>query len=171
MALADCVGQLQAAFQRIAATRMSELPMNNPALRVAAVGFRPWHENYLVGVLITPWAINLMLLGDKPARDLYLAADCRQAWDFPSGNYDFMGGDEPECGAYQSCSLFSPVFEFPDQAAAETTANEIMTALFVDASTKVTDQCEAARISGRSVLQVPTSRRGFMQGIIGGLKA
>jgi len=170
MPLAEAVGQLTAAFERIAATRMAGLPMNNPALRVAAVGFRPSHENHLVGVLITPWAINLMLLAAKPSRDLHLAADCRQAWDFPSGSYDFMGGEEAECGAYQFCSLFSPVFEFPDQATAETTANEVMNALFLDVEANV-DHQEAARMSGRSVLQVPTSRRGFLRGVIGGLKA
>ena len=171
MPLTEAVGALTAAFSRIAATRMAGLPMNNPALRVATVGFRPCHENHFVGVLITPWAINLMLLGDKAARDLYLAADCRQAWNFPSGDYDFMGGDEPECGAYQSCSLFSPVFEFPDQAAAETMANEVMNALFLDAAANAADRNEMARICGRSVLQVPTSRRGFLQGFIGGVKA
>ena len=170
MPLTEAVGALTAAFSRIAATRMAGLPMNNPALRVGCVGFRPWQEGHLVGVLITPWAINLVMLADKAARDLHLAADCRQAWDFPSGSYDFMGGEEPECGAYQFCSLFSPVFEFPDQAAAETTANEVMNALFLDAAANV-DQHEAARMSGRSVLQVPTSRRGFLRGVIGGLKA
>jgi [NiFe] hydrogenase assembly HybE family chaperone len=171
MPLTEAVGALTAAFSRIAGTRMVGLPMNNPALCVAAVGFRPWQENYLVGVLITPWAINLMLIGDRAARDLHLAADCRQGRDFPSGTYDFMGGDEPECGAYQSCSLFSPAFDFPDQAAAETAANEIMNALFVDVSSNVADRQEAARISGHSVLQIPTSRRGFLRGFIGGLKA
>lgn len=171
MPLTESVGQLQAAFERIAVTRMAGLPMNNPALRVAAVGFRPWQENHLVGVLITPWAINLMLLGDKAARDLHLAADCRQMWTFPSGDYDFMGGDEPECGTYQFCSLFSPVFEFPDQYAAETMANEVMGALFVDASGSTADQSEAARIAGRSVLAIPTSRRSFLRGIIGGPRA
>lgn len=171
MPLADSVRQLQAAFERIAATRMAGLPMNNPALRVAAVGFRPWQEAYLVGVLIAPWAINLVLLGDRMPGDLRLAADCRQTWKFPSGRYDFMGGAEPECGAYQSCSLFSPAFEFPDQAAAETMANEVMHALFLDAAANTADQSEMARISGRSVLQVPTTRRGFLRGVIGGLKA
>jgi [NiFe] hydrogenase assembly HybE family chaperone len=167
----EAVGALTAAFERIAATRMAGLPMNNPALRVAAVGFRPWQEDHLVGVLITPWAINLMLLGDKAARDLYLAADCRRTWDFPSGSYDFMGGDEPECGAYQFCSLFSPAFEFGDQAAAVTMAHEIMDELYVEASASAAESREAARISGRSVVQVPTSRRAFLQGLFAERKA
>lgn len=170
MPLAEAVGALTAAFERIAATRMAGLPMNNPALRVAAVGFRPWQEAYWVGVLITPWTINLMVLGDRTAGDLRLAADCRRTWEFPSGRYDFMGGEEPECGAYQSCSLFSPAFEFADQAAAETTAADIVEALFVDASGGEAEQREAARLAGRSALQVETSRRGFLRGVFSGLK-
>ena len=171
MALTEAVGTLTAAFERIAATRMAGLPMNNPALHVAAVDFRPWHEEYLVGVLITPWTINLMLLGDKTSNDLRLTADCRRTWDFPSGSYDFMGGEEPECGAFQFCSLFSPTFEFPDQGSAEATAREIMGALLVGASSGVVDEREAARISGRSVMQAQTSRRAFLQGLFGGQKA
>ncbi|KAF0162780.1 MAG: hupJ [Rhodocyclaceae bacterium] len=166
----EAAGALTAAFERIAATRMAGLPMNNPALRVAAIGFRPWQDAYLVGVLITPWAINLMILGDRTAGDLRLAADCRRTWEFPSGRYDFMGGEEPECGAYQFCSMFSPTFEFADQAAAETIAADIVEALFVDASGGEAEQREAARLAGRSTLQVETSRRGFLRGVFSGLK-
>jgi [NiFe] hydrogenase assembly HybE family chaperone len=151
MAATDAAGGLTAAFERIAATRMAGLPMNNPALRVAAVGFRHWAEDYLVGVLITPWAVNLVLLGDG----LRLAADRRQSWDFPSGSYEFMGGEEPECGPFQFCSLFSPTFEFANQAAAEASA----------------DRKEQSRLSGNSALRLPTSRREFLRGIVGGLKA
>lgn len=169
--MTDAVGRLGAAFARIAATRMAGLPMNNPALRVATVGFRPWHEDYQVGVLITPWAINLVLLGDAAAGNLRLAADRRRTWDFPSGSYDFMGGDEPECGTFQFCSLFSPVFEFADQESAETMADAIMAALWADAAAAEADRREAARLGGNSLFQAPTSRRGFLRGMVGGLKA
>jgi hypothetical protein len=60
------------------------------------------------------------------------------------------------------------VFEFPDQAAAENMAKDIMEALFAEAEIAV-DQREAARLSGRSPLQTPTSRRNFLQGVFGGL--
>ncbi|MDP2824258.1 MAG: [NiFe]-hydrogenase assembly chaperone HybE [Sulfuritalea sp.] len=162
---------IEAAFERIAGTRMAGLPLNNPALRVAGVGFRGLDDSHQIGVLITPWAINLVLLGDRNSRDLHLAADCRQTWDFPSGSYEFMGGDEPECGAYQFCSLFSPAFEFADQGGAVTLANEIMAELFVETPASPAGQGEAARISGRSAMQVPTSRRAFLQGMLGGRKA
>ena len=167
MAATEAVDALTAAFERIAATRMAGLPMNNPALKVAAVGFQPWAEDYLVGVLITPWAINLVVLGEG----LRLGADRRQTWDFPSGSYEFMGGEEPECGAFQFCSLFSPAFEFAGQDEAVATGREIMTELLREPSDAASEQREMARLTGGSALQVPTSRRSFLRGIVGGLKA
>ena len=167
MAATEAVDALTAAFERIATTGMAGLPMNNPALKVAAVGFQPWAEDYLVGVLITPWAINLVVLG----AGLRLGADRRQTWDFPSGSYEFMGGEEPECGAFQFCSLFSPAFEFAGQDEAMATGREIMTGLLREPSDSAGDEREIARLTGGSALQVPTSRRSFLRGIVGGLKA
>ena len=53
--------------------------MVNPALAVEAVGFRPWGEHWL-GILITPWFMNLVLMprvgaqvaADRRARDAAL---------------------------------------------------------------------------------------------------
>jgi [NiFe] hydrogenase assembly HybE family chaperone len=164
----EAANGLVTAFERIAATRMAGLPMNNPALKVAAIGFRPWLEGHHVGVLITPWAINLVVVSNAVGRDLYLASDQRQTREFPSGSYDFMGGDEPECGAFQFCSLFSPAFEFPDLASAEAMAVDILAALFTEAET-AEDPREIARLAGTSPLRAPSSRRRFLQGMLGGL--
>ncbi len=158
--------QLRAAFVRIAATRMAGLPLNNPALSVATVGFVPWSE-VQVGVLIAPWAINLAVVSDHP-NALRLGVDERQTWRFPSGEYELMGGNEPECGPFQFCSLFSPAFEFADQATAEATAVAIMQGLLAKADD---DGREAARMVGTSTLQAPVSRRGFLRGVFGAQKA
>ena len=160
------IAGLRAAFERIAATRMADMPMNNAALDVEIVAFKPW-EGCHVGVLITPWAINLAVVSDDPV-SLKLTADKRRSWRFPSGDYDMMGGDEPECGAFQFCSLFSPAQEFADQAAAEATAMEIMRALLVapESGEKV-DGRETARVEGTSLLEAPVSRRGFLRGVFG----
>lgn len=163
----DPVAGLAAAFRRIAATRMAGLPLLNPALAVATIGFREW-EGARIGVLVTPWAINLVAVADDPA-SLRLATDVRRHWRFPSGEYDMMGGDEPECGAFQFCSLFSPAFEFADQAAAEATAAAAAEALFVP--DEPVDGREAARLGGASVLQAATSRRAFLRGVFGAGKA
>lgn len=171
MATTEAAGALEAAFRRIAATRMAGLPLNNSALQVQAVGFRPQDDGHLVGVLITPWAINLVRLAPTPSRELYLAPDRRQTCDFPSGSYEFMGGEEPECGAYQFCSLFSPAFEFRDQISAVETAVAVMVALYADTEPDHAAGRDAARLAGRSILDVPTTRRGFLQGVLGPRRA
>ncbi|NJD35693.1 MAG: [NiFe]-hydrogenase assembly chaperone HybE, partial [Betaproteobacteria bacterium] len=51
MAPTEAVRSLEAAFARIARTRMADLPLNNIALRVQAVGFRPYENGCLAGIL------------------------------------------------------------------------------------------------------------------------
>jgi [NiFe] hydrogenase assembly HybE family chaperone len=113
--------RLEAVFATIARERMAALPIVNPALAVAVPAMRDRDGEWL-GVLLTPWAISLVILPGTGGRFRVLGADETQTWHFKSGDYAFMGNAEPELGPYQTCSLFSPVFEFADQAAAEATA-------------------------------------------------
>ena len=55
------VAQLVDHFRRVHIERMQGMPILNPALEVQAVGFRELEE-HLLGVLITPWFMNLVLL-------------------------------------------------------------------------------------------------------------
>ncbi len=121
------VADLVSAFRQIERTRMKGLPFLNPELRVEAVGFVPWDTGAL-GVLVTPWFMNLVLLpGTAEWPQLRVGDKVRQC--FPSGCYEFTVGDEPGVGRYQGCSLFSPMLEFEDQAAAVATAAEVMRGL------------------------------------------
>ncbi len=120
------------AFRRIQATRMSDIPILNPALQVEALGFRDWN-GMRIGILITPWSINLVILRASDAALPTLRLNESRTWGFPSGSYEFMGGDEPECGPFDFCSLFSPPEEFTDQAAAHAVAESVMNQLFAPA--------------------------------------
>ncbi|RTL47953.1 MAG: [NiFe]-hydrogenase assembly, chaperone, HybE [Rhodocyclaceae bacterium] len=157
---------LVAAFQRIAATRMADMPFCNPVLAVEAVAFRDW-QDARVGVLVTPWAVNLVALARPGGVLPRLPLDRFQTWAFPSGAYEFMGGEEPECGIYQFCSLFSPAFEFEDQTAAVDTAKAILDELFrsetdqVAIEAKATEERERAQMAGKAA---PLTRRGFLLG-------
>jgi [NiFe] hydrogenase assembly HybE family chaperone len=122
-----CEG-LEQVFRRIETERMQGLPILNSALRVSAVGFRQW-QGYCLGVLITPWFMNLMLLPNEGDDWQELGIGDKQLHQFPSGPYEFIVGEEPGVGRYQMCSLFSPVFEFADQETAEATAEAAMSAL------------------------------------------
>lgn len=118
-------------FSDILQQRMDGIPIVNSRLGVAATPFMQWQEFYL-GVLSTPWFMNLVLV---PA-----TLDCRENLErytvgqklthlFPSGLYEFTVSNEPAIGHFETCSLFSPMFDFPDQATVLTTADEVMQGL------------------------------------------
>ena len=56
----DAVQNLANAYRR-AALKVKGLPIYNPTLAVEAVGFRE-HEGRQVGVIVTPWFMNLTVL-------------------------------------------------------------------------------------------------------------
>jgi [NiFe] hydrogenase assembly HybE family chaperone len=109
--------------------QMHGVPILNPALRVQAVGFNPWAGHWL-GVLITPWFMNLMLMPRlRPQWQPVPERESRH-WVFPAGVFEFIGAVDPEVGDYQACSLFSPMFEFANQAGAHDTAVAALNTLF-----------------------------------------
>ncbi|MCZ4305653.1 [NiFe]-hydrogenase assembly chaperone HybE [Zoogloeaceae bacterium G21618-S1] len=123
----DPTAAVEAVFRRIHHQRMVGLPICNAALSVAVLGFQPWQGDW-VGALVAPWAINLLMLpGGGAFRALSVGQT--QDWVFPSGNYTFMGSREPGLGAYQFCSLFSPLSGFSDQSEAEAVAQAALVGL------------------------------------------
>jgi [NiFe] hydrogenase assembly HybE family chaperone len=101
----------------------------NPALEVEAVGFRPWADHWL-GVLITPWFMNLVLMPRVAAQWTPIGERETRHHVFPAGAFEFIGRCDATLGDYQACSLFSPMFEFADQAEARATAIAALDALF-----------------------------------------
>lgn len=120
------VDALEALFRRIAATRMDGVPVLNERLAVQAVGFEAVGEA-ACGVLVTPWFMNLVWL---PAADeAALAPGASRVRAVGPERFGFIGAHEEGFGAYEACSLFSPMFEFEDQAAALATAAEVLAIL------------------------------------------
>ena len=103
------------AAARAASSRMEGLAFVNPALAVEAVGFAPWNGHWL-GVLLTPWSMNLVLAPREPVAWPDVAQGAKLRMRFPAGDYDFVGARDDAVGATLVCSLFSPVLEFEDQA-------------------------------------------------------
>lgn len=157
------VERLQQVFNRIAATRMSGLPILNPALQVEVVGMQPW-QGLWVGVLVTPWTMSLALLpGASPLRRL--AQDEKAVWSFPSGSYEFMGLEETELGICHLCSLISPLHEFATHQHAVAVAGEVMKTLFErgQQDEPLAERIESARVKGESLISQPVSRRDFLR--------
>ena len=98
------VGRLVGYYER-AARNMQGLPMYNAALSVEAVGFRE-HEGRLVGVIVTPWFMNLAVLPCPADLEAWRKGSPARV-SFPSGEYEFMVGDAGDNGLIATCSLFS----------------------------------------------------------------
>ena len=123
----DAVNNLANAYRR-AALKVKGMPIYNPTLAIEAVGFRE-HDGRKVGVIVTPWFMNLTVL-PSPA-DLALWVDgSRTRLAFPSGAYDFVVTDLQDVGLIGTCSLFSTMTEFTDHEAAQLAATTVADALF-----------------------------------------
>lgn len=128
--MAMAITNLEQVFVQIQQQRMQDIPILNPALRVEAIAFREWNQRYL-GVLITPWFMNLiMLLPPEHFPPYTPKVDEKAFYQFPAGHYSFLVCFEERIGTYHSCSLFSPMFEFDSQDLARATAQQVMQMLF-----------------------------------------
>lgn len=122
------VPALEETFRAIAARDMAGVPVVNDKLGVKAVGFRHW-DGQALGVLVTPWFMNLVLLPLDAAAEAPVVGTKRLV-EFPSGRYEFVQGFDTRLGPWEGCSLFSPMFEFRTMIEAVDVAEAVMTALF-----------------------------------------
>jgi len=114
-------------FRDIHEQRMQDLPFINAQICVEAIGFRPF-EGFEIGVLITPWFMNLVLLPNDISADIEQGHKVKVR--FPSGEIEFTTARDDALGLYFSAVLFSSVKNIPDQATAVDLANEVMKELF-----------------------------------------
>lgn len=161
-AVADRVQALEQRFAAIERERMAGLPFLHPGLRVQAIGVAPLAADpaVLTGILLTPWFMNLVRL---PLRPLDALAGLASGWAgvglrvsrrIGQQPLDMLGGVEPGLGVFESASLFSPMGEFADQAAAVAAALEVLHQLHRPTPAPTTPLPTPA---------VP-SRRGFLMG-------
>ncbi len=123
------IDSLVATFARIGDERMKDLGLYNPALRVEAVGFRRW-EGWLAGILVTPWFMNFLLLPAEGQLDGATVGTKRRI-AMPRGEIAFTIGEVEEVGIYAASSLYSPMGNFADPAAASTRAWAAVEQFFV----------------------------------------
>lgn len=156
---------LEAAFRRIGEEAMAGLPILHPALAVEAIGFGRWRGDWL-GVLVTPWFMNLVLVPGPGGQWQRVAPGERRFVRFPSGDYAFLGGHEPEVGEFQSCSLFSPMDRFHDQDEVRLVARAALAALFAApaAAAPAADVRDAPQTASPAR---PMSKREFLGTLLG----
>lgn len=152
---------LEAHFRHVWQTRMHDLPFVNRALGVEAIGFQRLDGDWL-GVVITPWFLNLLLVsgggqlwGDIPAGE-------RRYLSLPCGTMQFIADDDPDIGPYQYCPLIAPVDQLPDMATARVVAADAIRTVFAS------PQSASENVAQPDVAEKePVSRRGFFRRLAG----
>jgi len=151
-------------FTHIGETGMRDLPIYNKNLQVEAVGFQSTDKGWL-GVLITPWFINVILLPEqKSAATLPLGE--KVTHELVSGEHVFSVGEDEELGHYDFLTLASPNLNYKSQKAACTAAEKALAKLLTPA-----DEYQE-QTPGQPVQFVPTEQKGkqrrkFLRGLLG----
>jgi [NiFe] hydrogenase assembly HybE family chaperone len=180
------VATLQAVFAEIAGSRMAGLPLLNPRLQVEAIGFELLHAPApaptgeppacsaalpcggpcALGVLVTPWFMNLVCL-PLLAQDLPAAVGQRQSRLIGGQQFDFLVAHEPALGSFGACSLFSPMQDFGDAAMARATALAVLDLLRQGPAAPLLPSPQLPPVAPRPAvagLAPGPARRGFLFG-------
>lgn len=112
-------------FERIHREQMAGLPLLNPALSVATLGFEAF-EGRVLGLVITPWMMSLLLFPGPQDPWEGQALGNKHTFTFPGGSFRFMVNVLDELGVCQMHSLHSPMHPFKNQAAALAEANTFL---------------------------------------------
>jgi [NiFe] hydrogenase assembly HybE family chaperone len=173
----NCPTQQQVeAHYRQAARQMHDLPLYNPALTVAMQGWQSLEMADLglhdyqprMGILITPWCMNLWVGGLHPA--VHPAAGSDWLLRLAQTEYRLTMAHHQSLGLYASGSLISMMKQFVDMSAAHAFAAEVLSllqsdetqpALMVDGSGS--DQAENVTTPERGTVDL--ARRGFLSAL------
>lgn len=157
-AFLDSVTQrLVADFREIWHAKMRDVPMVNKLLSVEAVGFQ-LVDGRPLGVLISPWFMNLVQLPAEGEDWSGLVAGQKELIGFGSGDYEFVHNTREQIGGYKACSLFSPMGEFKSQMQAKDVAQAVMVALFDEAHRAETDRAADIRAAREAQLAPPEAQ-------------
>ena len=172
--LAALTDRLVADFREIWHSKMRDVPMVNKLLTVEAVGWQ-MVDGRPLGVLISPWFMNLIQLPGGEEDWSELTPGAKEIIAFPSGEYEFTHNHREMTGGYKACSLFSPMGDFQSQLQAQEVARAVMVALFDTENQAETDRAADIRAAREAELTPaepdpadPPSRRAV---ITGGLAA
>jgi len=136
-------------FDAIYRERMSGLPVVNERLAVDLIGDETW-KGHRLGVLLTPWFMNLLLIPGDDAWDEAGQGD-RVALDLPSGPIEFLVTHDDELGTYLTAVLFGSVTDFPDLDTARAVAEETLRRVLVPPAEGETPDDGRRRLSRRGL--------------------
>ena len=152
--LSEATDRLAADFREIWHSKMRDVPMVNKLLQIEAVGFQ-MHNGRPLGVLISPWFMNLIQLPGADEDWTGLTPGAKELIAFPSGDYEFIHNTRELTGGYKACSLFSPMGEFKSQMQAQEAARAVLVALFDGDNRAETDRAADIRAAREADLTPP----------------
>jgi [NiFe] hydrogenase assembly HybE family chaperone len=114
---------------REAEPRMRDLPFYNDSLSIEPVGFRDW-EGHRLGILITPWFINLILLPGEHDDWSAVEQGDQSDWHLPSETVRFTANrSEDDQEVFLAAPVFTNVIGVPDHEAAKNIAAQVLQSL------------------------------------------
>jgi [NiFe] hydrogenase assembly HybE family chaperone len=117
------------AFERIHREHMAGLPLLNNSIDIETVGFRVY-QGRMLGMLITPWMMNLVLFPRADDEWPKMALGDKQTHPFPGGTVRFMVNAVDGLGTFQMHSVHSPMRAFSAHAEALAEATAFLERLF-----------------------------------------
>ncbi|MCG6968959.1 MAG: [NiFe]-hydrogenase assembly chaperone HybE [Gammaproteobacteria bacterium] len=147
------VQQLVNRFDTIGRERVQGLPIYNAKLAVEAIDFQSC-EGGQIGVLITPWFVNVMLFPDDATSWQFKELGEKVKFTLPSGEHEFTVGEEDAIGRYLFRSVVSPTHCYKSQPPARSAASKALSDLLVPA------QNEEDTVDNN---QPDTGRRAFLR--------
>ncbi|MGI9205664.1 MAG: [NiFe]-hydrogenase assembly chaperone HybE [Woeseiaceae bacterium] len=148
--------EIVARYQTVYVESMRDLPICNPELEVEVIGPITLNEHQL-GVLITPWFMNLILLpGDETWKDEFAGAIC--SVELPSAPCEFTVCQDEFLGTFLSAVLFHSVNDFADHETAVAVAGEALLQLLQQPREEMRQKQSGSTFSRRSLLSGLGSR-------------
>ena len=132
---------IEQSFTRIHEENMQGIPILNPQIRVQALGFQYWQDRIL-GVVITPWMMNLVLLPAEHEDWSQMELGHKQPHEFPSRSYKFMVNDIDGIGPCQTYSMCSPMRDFSTHQQAVQVAQDFLEDLMREGSLAEDDRVD-----------------------------
>ena len=129
--------RLERLYRALAEGAMAGLPICNPRLGVAALGFRVVGAE-AVGIVVTPWFLNIVAAPLGPVAPAQ-GGETRTL-TLPAGELEMIVGELPGFGRLDAASLVSPMFAFADMAAALDAVEGALEALFAPPPARALDR-------------------------------
>lgn len=154
---------LVARFAQIGRERVEGMPIYNEHLQVEAIDFQPCPDG-LLGVLITPWFINVILLPENDLRWQSSELGTKHVCKLDSGIFEFVLGEDEEVGHYLFRTVLSPTHCLKSQTAAQATARKALYDLLASEEPSQAVHSEPVELS--PAMQENMGRRDFIRKIV-----